>query len=62
MCSPIRGGGSLDNLKAYARRFIEYMVVAGRAAHRDAAMDPRSVLRIDDAGENVEASGPRQSI
>ena len=25
MCSPIRGGGSLDNLKDYARRFIEYM-------------------------------------
>ena len=25
MCSPIRGGGSLDNLKKYARGFIEYM-------------------------------------
>jgi sugar phosphate isomerase/epimerase len=25
MCSPIRGGGSLNNLKDYARRFIEYM-------------------------------------
>ncbi len=25
MCSPIRGGGSLENLKAYARKFLEYM-------------------------------------
>ena len=25
MCSPIRGGGSLENLKAYARHFVEYM-------------------------------------
>jgi sugar phosphate isomerase/epimerase len=25
MCSPIRGGGSLDNLKQYARGFIRYM-------------------------------------
>jgi sugar phosphate isomerase/epimerase len=25
MCSPIRGGGSLENLKAYARKFLNYM-------------------------------------
>jgi sugar phosphate isomerase/epimerase len=25
MCSPLRGGGSLDNLDAYARRFLEFM-------------------------------------
>jgi sugar phosphate isomerase/epimerase len=25
MCSPIRGGGSLENLENYARRFIDYM-------------------------------------
>lgn len=25
MCSPIRGGGSLDNLQKYARTFVEYM-------------------------------------
>jgi sugar phosphate isomerase/epimerase len=25
MCSPIRGGGSLENLKAYARTFLAYM-------------------------------------
>jgi sugar phosphate isomerase/epimerase len=25
MCSPIRGGGSLDNLTAYARAFLRYM-------------------------------------
>lgn len=25
MCSPIRGGGSLNNLESYARAFIEYM-------------------------------------
>jgi sugar phosphate isomerase/epimerase len=30
MCSPIRGGGSLDNLKAYARRFLEYMARTAR--------------------------------
>jgi sugar phosphate isomerase/epimerase len=25
MCSPIRGGGSLENLDRYSRRFVEYM-------------------------------------
>ena len=25
ICSPIRGGGSLDNLTSCARRFVEYM-------------------------------------
>jgi sugar phosphate isomerase/epimerase len=25
MCSPLRGGGSLDNLRRYAHRFLEYM-------------------------------------
>jgi sugar phosphate isomerase/epimerase len=25
MCSPLRGGGSLDNLKACARKFLAYM-------------------------------------
>jgi len=40
MCSPIRGGGSLDNLKAYARGFIDYMVAAGRVPQRSAAMKP----------------------
>lgn len=25
MCSPLRGGGNLDNLDAYARRFVEFM-------------------------------------
>jgi len=24
-CSPLRGGGSLENLKAYSRKFLEYM-------------------------------------
>jgi sugar phosphate isomerase/epimerase len=41
MCSPTRGGGSLDNLKSYARRFIEYMVAAGRTAPRNVAMEPQ---------------------
>ncbi|MEP6918024.1 MAG: sugar phosphate isomerase/epimerase family protein [Acidobacteriota bacterium] len=26
MCSPLRGGGSLDTLKQYARGFLEYMI------------------------------------
>ncbi len=25
MCSPLRGGGSMDNLQRYARAFLEYM-------------------------------------
>jgi hypothetical protein len=25
MCSPIRGGGSPENLEHYARRFLKYM-------------------------------------
>jgi sugar phosphate isomerase/epimerase len=25
MCSPLRGGGSLENLKSYARTFLDYM-------------------------------------
>ncbi|HYO80613.1 MAG TPA: sugar phosphate isomerase/epimerase family protein [Bryobacteraceae bacterium] len=32
MCSPLLGGGSLDNLDRYARRFIEYMKGHGQAA------------------------------
>jgi hypothetical protein len=25
MCSPLRGGGSLDNLDRYARKFMHFM-------------------------------------
>jgi sugar phosphate isomerase/epimerase len=45
MCSPIRGGGSLDNLKAYARSFIDYMqrfTGGGRAAHHQVPAAARS--------------------
>ncbi|HEU0119196.1 MAG TPA: sugar phosphate isomerase/epimerase family protein [Bryobacteraceae bacterium] len=29
MCSPLRGGGSLENLDRYARRFLEWAIEAG---------------------------------
>lgn len=32
MCSPIRGGGSLDNLDRYARGYVEFMRTAGFAS------------------------------
>jgi sugar phosphate isomerase/epimerase len=38
MCSPLLGGGSIDNLDRYARRFLEYM--RGSAA---IAADPREL-------------------
>jgi hypothetical protein len=25
MCSPLRGGGSIENLDAYSRKFLEFM-------------------------------------
>jgi hypothetical protein len=25
MCSPLRGGGSIENLDRYARRFLEFL-------------------------------------
>ena len=25
MCSPLRGGGSMENLDAYARKFLEWL-------------------------------------
>lgn len=31
MCSPLRGGGSLENLDRYARRFVEFMRLASPA-------------------------------
>jgi sugar phosphate isomerase/epimerase len=37
MCSPLRGGGSLDNLDAYARRFIEFMRNLPELAARQAS-------------------------
>ena len=32
MCSPLRGGGSVENLDAYARRFVEFMRLLPRLA------------------------------
>jgi sugar phosphate isomerase/epimerase len=39
MCSPLRGGGSLENLDSYARRFLEFI-----APFRLAAASPRADL------------------
>jgi len=40
MCSPLRGGGSMENLDSYARRFLDFMKAempvgagAGRRSH-----------------------------
>ncbi len=47
MCSPIRGGGRMENLDAYARKFMEYMgglVDAARANGAAHAAQPRSVV------------------
>jgi len=30
MCSPLRGGGSLDNLDCYARRFLDFLKACSR--------------------------------
>ncbi len=37
MCSPLRGGGSMENLDAYARRFLDFM-----ASERVAVADARA--------------------
>jgi sugar phosphate isomerase/epimerase len=37
MCSPLRGGGSMENLDAYARRFLDFM-----ASERVAAADAKA--------------------
>jgi len=34
MCSPLLGGGSLENLDRYARRFLEYMKGSAAPASR----------------------------
>jgi len=31
MCSPLRGGGSEDNLDRYARKFLEFMRLSAQA-------------------------------
>jgi sugar phosphate isomerase/epimerase len=38
MCSPLRGGGSMENLDAYARRFLDFM-----ASERGAAADAKAI-------------------
>jgi sugar phosphate isomerase/epimerase len=34
MCSPIRGGGSLENLDAYAGAYVEWMRAAAKSGFR----------------------------
>ena len=44
MCSPIRGGGRMENLDRYSRQFLTHMGgLPGRRASRDVISAPSTV-------------------
>jgi sugar phosphate isomerase/epimerase len=58
MCSPIRGGGSLENLDRFARRFVEYM----RSFDSDVAAPGGAVAAAGSSGSASATPARRRAV